>query len=83
MIQELDLAALLTDRPALGLRRGDVGTVVHIYNGGNLYEVEFINAKGDTVAVETLPADEVRAVDLGRVMLHYSDPNVEPLETAA
>jgi Domain of unknown function (DUF4926) len=78
MIQELDLAALLTDRPALGLRRGDVGTVVHIYNGGSLYEVEFINAKGDTVAVETLTADEVRPVDLGRVMLHYSD-----LETAA
>lgn len=83
MIQELDLAALLTDRPALGLRRGDVGTVVHIYNrdggpGGSLYEVEFINAKGDTVAVETLTADEVRPVDLGRVILHYSD-----LETAA
>ncbi len=88
MIQELDLATLLTDRPgrgtaALGLRRGDVGTVVHIYNGGSLYEVEFINrtggpAKGDTVAVETLTADEVRPVDLGRVMLHYSY-----LETAA
>ncbi len=88
MIQELDLAALLTDRPALGLRRGDVGTVVHIYNrdggpGGSLYEVEFTNrtggpAKGDTIAVETLTADEVRPVDLGRVMLHYSD-----LETAA
>ena len=83
MIQELDLVALLTDRPALGLRRGDVGTVIHIYNGGNLYEVEFINrtggpAKGDTIAVETLTANEVRAVDLGRVILHYSD-----LETAA
>ncbi|MBO0949463.1 DUF4926 domain-containing protein [Fibrella forsythiae] len=73
MIQELDLAALLTDRPALGLRRGDVGTVVHIYDGGNLYEVEFTNAKGDTVAVETLTTDEIREVDLERVMLHYSD----------
>ena len=78
MIQELDLAALLTDRPALGLRRGDVGTVVHIYNGNRLYEVEFTNAKGDTVAVETLTADEIRAVDLGRVMLHCND-----LENAA
>ena len=83
MIHELDLAALLTDRPALGLRRGDVGTVVHIYNGGHLYEVEFINrtggpAKGDTVAVETLSTDEIRAVDLGRVMLPYND-----LENAA
>ena len=78
MIQELDLVALLVDRPAVGLRRGDVGTVVHIYNSGDLNEVEFMNAKGDTVAVETLTADEVRRVDEGRVMLHYSD-----LENAA
>ena len=73
MIQELDLVALLTDRPAPGLYRGDVGTVVHIYHTGDLYEVEFMNANGDTVAVETLNADEVWAVDLGRVRLHYSD----------
>lgn len=73
MIQELDLVALLTDRPALGLYRGDVGTVVHIYGNGQRFEVEFINAKGDTVGVETLNADEVKAVDLGRVMLHYTD----------
>lgn len=73
MIQELDLVALLSDRPTTGLRRGDVGTVVHIYCSNDLYEVEFINANGDTVAVETLNADEVRAVDLGRVMLHYND----------
>ena len=78
MIAELDLVALLTDRPALQLRRGDVGTVVHIYGGGNLYEVEFINAKGETVGVQTLNANEVRTVNLGRVILHYSD-----LESAA
>ena len=83
MIQELDLVALLTNRPALGLRRGDGGTVVQLYAGNDLCEVEFINrtggpAKGDTVAVETLTTAEVRAVDLGRVILHYSD-----LETAA
>ena len=78
MIAELDLVALLTDRPALGLRRGDVGTVVHIYAGGTPYEVEFINANGETVGVETLNANEVRAVNLGRVILHYSD-----LENAA
>ena len=73
MIAELDLVALLTDRPALGLRRGDVGTVVHIYGSGTLYEVEFINANGETVGVETLNANEVRAVNLGRVILHYND----------
>lgn len=73
MIQELDLVAITTDRPDLGLRRGDVGTVVHIYISSDLYEVEFINANGDTVGVETLNTEEVQAVDLGRVMLHYND----------
>ena len=62
-IQELDLVALSTDRPAIGLRRGDTGTIVHIYGSGNLYEVEFITVNGDTVAVETLTIDEVRVVD--------------------
>lgn len=78
MIDELDLVALLTDLPALGLRRGDVGTVVHVYASGQRYEVEFTNAKGETVGVETLSAEKVRAVDLSRVMLHYSE-----LENAA
>lgn len=73
MIQELDLVALLSDRPATSLRRGDVGTVVHIYSSNDLYEVEFVNANGDTVAVETLNANEVIPVDLGRVILHYND----------
>jgi hypothetical protein len=73
MIHEHDLVALLVDRPALGLHRGNVGTVVHIYHTGDLYEVEFTNANGQTVAVETLEATEVRAVDTGKVMLFYSD----------
>ena len=73
MIQELDLVALLVNHPALGLRWGDVGTIVHLYGSNDLCEVEFINAKGDTVAVETLATAEVRAVDLGRVMLHHND----------
>ena len=77
MIQEVYLVALLASRP-LGLPRGDVITVVHIYNGGNHYEVESTNAKGDTIAVEPLIADEAQAVDLCRVMVHYSD-----LENAA
>lgn len=73
MIQELDLVAITTDRPAIGLRRGDVGTVVHVYGSSDLYEVEFIYANGETVGLETLNADEVQAVDLSRVMLHYND----------
>lgn len=55
-----------------------MSTVAYTYNGRSLHEVEFINAKGETVAVETFTPDEVRRVDLGRVMLYYND-----LETAS
>ena len=73
MIQENDLVALLTDLPTINLTRGDVGTVAHVYKSGSLYEVEFVNAKGDTMAVETLSADQVRKVDESRTILHYID----------
>ena len=73
MIQENDLVALLTDLPALSLTRGDVGTVAHVYKSDTQYEVEFVNAKGDTIAVETLTVEQVRKVDESRTILHYMD----------
>ncbi|WP_373511780.1 DUF4926 domain-containing protein [Persicitalea sp.] len=78
MHKDLDLVALLNDRPEHTLHRGDVGTVVHVYeatptDSSGLYEVEFMNAAGDTVAVVTLREDEVKAVELQNVMLHLSD----------
>jgi hypothetical protein len=33
---------------------GDIGTVVLVYRGGEAYEVEFVAADGNTIAVETL-----------------------------
>lgn len=32
------------------LVKGDVGTVVHCYAGGDAYEVEFVTGAGDTSA---------------------------------
>jgi Domain of unknown function (DUF4926) len=49
-IRELDVVALLVDRPNEGLRRGDIGTVVHVFDatanhpGG--FVVEFIEESG-------------------------------------
>lgn len=62
MINELDLVVLLNDMPELGLRKGDVGTVVMIHGQGGGYEVEFSTFGGLTVAVATLSANAVRAV---------------------
>lgn len=61
-LEELEEAVLLVDLPAKGLVRGDVGTVVHVYDDHVAYEVEFMTKDGNTIAVETLEAVQVRPV---------------------
>jgi hypothetical protein len=68
-MKELDLAVLTRDVPDHGLARGDVGTIVHVYPSGHAYEVEFILASGETVAVLTLEAGDIRA-RRGQEILH-------------
>jgi len=60
MIQELEDVILECDLPEHGLRRGDIGTVVLIHRAGGGYEVEFTTLDGETVAVVTLMAVQVR-----------------------
>jgi hypothetical protein len=67
VIPELDLAVLLADVPDEGLVAGDVGTVVLVHADGAAYEVEFMTEEGDTVAVITLEADEVRPAKPGEM----------------
>ncbi len=62
MIKEHDRIVLSKDLPAEGLLAGDVGTVVHIYNKGEAFEVEFMTLEGETVTVVTLPSSQIRAV---------------------
>lgn len=69
MITELDLVVLTRDLPDEGLAAGDVGTVVLVHGGGVGYEVEFVALDGDTVAVVTLPAADVRPI-AAREMMH-------------
>ena len=56
----LDTVVLDTDLPEHDLRRGDLGAVVEVYDGG--LEVEFVSASGRTQAVVTLNAGDVRPV---------------------
>jgi hypothetical protein len=53
---------LSTPLPSEGLEAGDVGTVVHVYEDGQAYEVEFVTLDGHTAAVATLEASHVRPV---------------------
>ena len=60
-IHELDTVVLECDVPAHGLRRGDLGAVVHVY-GDDAVEVEFVRLSGQTQAVVQLAVADVRAV---------------------
>lgn len=62
MFEELDAVVLKSDIEKYGLKKGDIGTVVHIYDEGKALEVEFMAATGKTVAVLTLTPDDVRTM---------------------
>lgn len=62
MINEHELAVLLNDLSEHGLEAGDVGTVVSVHRGGEGYTLVFVNLAGDTVALATVRATQVRAV---------------------
>jgi hypothetical protein len=64
----LDLVTLTRDLPEHDLHRGDIGTIVEVYDPDGL-EVEFLDLLWNTRAVVTLNVDDVRAateVELAR-----------------
>ena len=63
MIKEHDCVVLTKNVPEENLEAGDIGTVVHIHNGGAAYEVEFMTLTGETVAIVTLEAAQVRCLN--------------------
>ena len=60
MINELETVVLTTDLPAHRLAKGDIGTVVLVHEGGKGCTVEFMTLSGNTVAVVTLLAHQIR-----------------------
>ena len=61
-MKEHEMAVLAEDLPAHGLRKGDVGTIVLVHNDGEGYEMEFVALDGETVALATVRASQVRPV---------------------
>ena len=57
--QVLDTIILDRDLPEHGLRKGDVGAVVEVYESDGL-EVEFVTAAGSTAALLTLNVRDAR-----------------------
>ena len=72
MIRELETVVLLHDVPQHDLKSGDVGAVVHSYDEGKAFEVEFVTAEGKTLAVLTLTESDVRPF-AGSEILHVRE----------
>lgn len=67
MIHELDIVVLDADLPEHGLKRGDVGAVVHVYKNGEL-ETEFVTYGGQTAALIPLRPDQVHVAGKQELM---------------
>jgi hypothetical protein len=61
-IKEHDCVVLTEDLPGEKIEAGDVGTVVHIHQGGAAYEVEFTTLDGRTLTVATIENKKPRPV---------------------
>jgi hypothetical protein len=72
MIKELDAVVLTRDVEEHGLKRGDIGAVVHCYADGSAFEVEFVTAEGRTVAVLTLSPEDIRPMS-DKEILHVRE----------
>ena len=68
MVNELELVVLTRDISEHGLRHGDIGTAVHLYPGGDAFEVEFVTADGTTIAVLTLESADIRPRQSGEIL---------------
>ncbi|MBI2849381.1 MAG: DUF4926 domain-containing protein [Chloroflexi bacterium] len=67
MLKEHDRIVLTGDIPEEGLKAGDVGTIVHVHQHGEAFEVEFLALDGHTAAIATVMAPQLRAVTTGDI----------------
>ncbi|MBS1793404.1 MAG: DUF4926 domain-containing protein [Acidobacteria bacterium] len=63
-LKQFDVVALTIDLPDEGLRRGQVGTIVEIYQAGESIEVDFVDHEGFSYALLTLHPEHL-------MPLHY------------
>ena len=68
MIKELETIVLSRDLPEHGLSRGNIGAVVHSYKSGESYEVEFVTGRGETIALVTLEAKDIRPMNPNEIL---------------
>ncbi len=65
-IRELNTVVLARDIEDHGLKRDDIGAVVHCYKDNLAFEVEFVTGEGETVALLTLAREDIRPMGAKR-----------------
>jgi len=65
-LKELDLVAVLRDNPDLGVRRGWVGTLL-LQLAPDVWEVEFSDRNGRTIATAPLGTADLLALQMDQV----------------
>lgn len=65
-IKLLDVVALMEDIPEHHLHRGQVGTIVEVFEGGKAFEVEFSDQRGRTY--------ESIGIDSSKLMILQYEP---------
>ncbi|OGY25472.1 MAG: DUF4926 domain-containing protein [Candidatus Woykebacteria bacterium RBG_16_43_9] len=68
MFKELDTVVLTHNIDKYNLEKGDVGTLVHVYDNEKAIEVEVVRADGRTVAVLTLESKDVRNISKEEIL---------------
>lgn len=68
MFEELDVVVLNKDLKEYKLKKGDLGTIVHLYGDNEAMEVEFIAASGKTIALLTLTPKDVRPMAKNEIL---------------
>lgn len=66
-MKELEMVALTEDLPDHRLVSGDIGTVVLLHRNGAGFDVEFATIAGETIAVVTLSASQIRPINLSEI----------------
>jgi len=66
------IAQYLSPFSFLLLEDGDLGAVVHCYEDGDAFEVEFIDFDGKTIALLTLNREDIRQLG-GRKVFHVRE----------
>jgi len=60
-LKNYSTVVLLTDRfREEGVKTGDIGTIIEVYNNGEAYEVDFSDEKGITIAQIVVQENELK-----------------------